>query len=154
LPGSLADCLCTMLSTSVFVLCGVAYCEPWRTLAMVRRVWDPGAGFHEGACGSCYEVRCLSGPIIRDYQQTLVRYNAPGLYEVDAEVRASPPGGGAWERTRHNAGRFGFAFEFEIYGIRSRPSAYSYSVQGIKYRGVSTLCPGLSCGLNQRGTVR
>ena len=56
-----------------------------------RAVADFDPRFHEAACGSCYEVRCVTGPIIWDYDQTKVRYprEPPGFFEVDPDARDS-----------------------------------------------------------------
>ena len=55
----------------------------------VAAVADFDPRFHEAACGSCYEVKCVSGPILWDYEQTWMRYRAdpPGFYETDPDAR-------------------------------------------------------------------
>ena len=37
----------------------------------VAAVSDFDERFHEGACGSCYEVKCMTGPLIWDYSQVV-----------------------------------------------------------------------------------
>ena len=68
--------------------------SPTPTSPFPRRraaVADFDPRFHEAACGSCYEVRCVTGPIIWDYDQTKVRYprEPPGFFEVDPDARDS-----------------------------------------------------------------
>ena len=38
----------------------------------VAAVADFDPRFHEGACGSCYEIKCMSGPIIWQEGGTVV----------------------------------------------------------------------------------
>lgn len=60
-------------------------------LDAVAAVADFDPRFHEAACGSCYEVRCVTGPILWDFDQTKVLYprDPPGFFEVDPDARDS-----------------------------------------------------------------
>ena len=54
----------------------------------VAAVADFDPRFHEAACGSCYEIRCVSGPILEDFDGTMWPYtDPPGFYEVAPDAK-------------------------------------------------------------------
>ena len=64
----------------------------------VAAVADFDLRLHEGSCGTCHEVRCVTGPIVWDYEQTRVNYEqnaaATPFYEagpVDTTLLLSSP---------------------------------------------------------------